>query len=80
MSDQPSRPPTDYRAGRRKEERNLAIAVVVALVGVGGALIGLIYGGGAAALGLICLLAGAGIFGLLWLILILIERWANRPG
>jgi hypothetical protein len=76
MNDQ--RPPTDYRRERRKSDRNLALAVVIFLVGVGGTLIALIYGGGAAALGLVCLLAGAGIFGLLWLILTLMERWAEK--
>jgi hypothetical protein len=75
-----SRPPTDYRAIRRRTDRNLAIAVVIALVGVGGALIAVIYGGGAAALGLVCLLAGAGIFGLLWLLLTLMERWTEGDG
>jgi hypothetical protein len=79
MNDQPSsRPPTDYRGYRRRSDRNLAIAVVIFLVGVGGTLIALIYGGGAAALGLVCLLAGAGLFGLIWLILTLIGRWAER--
>ncbi len=72
------RPPTDYRGIRRKTDRNLALAVVIFLVGVGGALIAFVYGGGAAALGLVCLLGGAGIFGLLWLILTLMGRWANR--
>ncbi len=70
--------PTDYRAFRRRTDRNLALAVVIFLVGVGGTLIALIYGGGAAALGLVCLSAGAGMFGLVWLILTLLERWANR--
>jgi len=51
MTRQPPRPPTDYRAYHRKTERNLAIAIVLVLVGVGGALIAAIYGGGAAALG-----------------------------
>ena len=74
----PPRPPTDYRGFRKKTDRNLAIAVVVMLVGVGGALIAFIYGGGAAILGVVCLLAGAGLFGLVWLILTLMERWANR--
>ena len=78
MENRPARPPTDYRAYRRKTERTLAIAVVVALVGVGGALIALIYGRGAAAFGLVCLLGGSGVFGLLWLLLALMERWANR--
>ena len=73
-----SHPPTDYRAQRRRNERNLALAIVIMLVGVGGALIALIYGGGAAALGLVCLLGGAGLFGLLWLILTLMERWAGK--
>ena len=78
-SESPSpRPPTDYRAYHRKTDRNLAIAVVVMLVGVGGALIAFIYGGGAAILGIVCLLAGAGLFGLVWLILTLMERWADR--
>lgn len=71
------RSPTDYRRERRKTERNLALAVVIFLVGVGGTAIALVYGGGAAALGITCLLAGAGMFGLVWLILTLVERWAG---
>jgi len=71
-------PPTDYRAQRRKTERTLAWAVVLFLVGGGGAAIALVYGRSAALLGLTCLLAGAGLFGLVWLILTLMERWANR--
>jgi len=80
MGDSPkaTRRPTDYRAIRRKTDRNLALAVVIFLVGVGGTLIALIYGGGAAALGLVCLLAGVGLFGLIWLILTLIERWTKE--
>jgi hypothetical protein len=78
MNEPTPRPPTDYRAYRRKTDRDLALAVIVMLVGVGGALIALIYGGGAAVLGLVCLLGGAGLFGLVWLILSLLERWANR--
>ena len=72
------RPPTDTRAFRRRTDRNLAWAVVIFLVGVGGTLIALIYGGGAAVLGLVCLSAGAGLFGLVWLILTLLERWAKN--
>jgi hypothetical protein len=41
--------------------------------GIGGASIALVYGGGAAVLGLTCLMAGAGLFGLVWLILTLLE-------
>jgi hypothetical protein len=72
------RPPTDYRRDRRKSDRNLALAVVIFLVGVGGTLIVLVYGGGAAILGVVCLAAGAGLFGLLWLILTLMERWVEK--
>ena len=43
------RPPTDYRATRRKSDPNLALAVVIFLVGVGGTAIVLGYGGGPAA-------------------------------
>ncbi len=74
----PPRPPTDYRGLRRRTDRNLALAVVIFLVGVGGGLIALIYGGGAAVLGIVCLLFGAGLLGLLWLILTLMERWAGQ--
>jgi hypothetical protein len=72
------RPPTDYRAFRRRTDRNVALAVVLSLVGGGGTAIALVYGGGAAILGLACLLAGAGLLGVVWLILTLLERWANR--
>jgi protein-S-isoprenylcysteine O-methyltransferase Ste14 len=70
-------PPTDTRAIRRRTERNLALAVVLFLVGVGGAAIATVYGAGPALVGLTCLLAGAGLFGLLWVILSLLERWAG---
>ncbi len=74
----PPRPPTDTRALRRTSDRNLALAVVLFLVGVGGVLITLIYGAGPAVAGIACLAAGAGIFGLIWLILTLMERWAGE--
>ncbi len=77
-SSQPTKQPTDYRAYRRRTDRNLALAVVIFLVGVGGALIALIYGGGAAILGGACLLFGAGVFGLVWGILTLMERWTKE--
>jgi hypothetical protein len=72
------RPPTDTRADRRRLDRNLAWAVVIFLVGVGGIAIGLAYGRAAVFLGVTCLGAGAFIFGLLWLILTLMEKWAGR--
>jgi len=63
---------------RRSMDRTLAWAVVLCLVGVGGALIALVYGTGAAALGLTCLLGGAGLIGLLWLVVTLLGRWAGE--
>jgi hypothetical protein len=69
--------PTDRRASRRREQRRLFWVVVVFLVVVGGITIALVYGPSAAVLGLMCLLTGAGVLGLLWLILRLLERLAQ---
>jgi len=68
----------DLRAWRRKEDRQLALVIILFLVVVGGVTIGLVYGWGVALTGALCLLAGAGIFGLLWLMLSLIERWLGQ--
>jgi protein-S-isoprenylcysteine O-methyltransferase Ste14 len=74
----PALPPTDYRARRRRDDRALFLAVIAVLLGVGGGLIFLIYGASALITGLACLLVGAGLLALLWLIMTGIERWANR--
>ena len=68
---------TDLRGQRRREQRRLLWAVIAFLVVGGTVTIALVYGVPAAALGLVCLLAGAGILGLLWLIMLLIERLAK---
>lgn len=86
MSDPPGLPPdapparsaTDTRGLRRKNDRALLIAVLVILLGVGGGLIGLIYGPGAGVTGIACLLVGVGLLLFLWFVLGGIERWANR--
>ncbi len=70
--------PTNLRAQRKREQRRLFWIVAVFLVVVGSISIGLAYGPSAAVLGLGCLLTGAGVLGLLWFILTLIERWANK--
>ncbi len=70
--------PTNLRAQRKREQRRLFWIVAVFLVVVGSISIGLAYGPSAAVLGMGCLLTGAGVLGLLWLILTLIERWANK--
>ncbi len=69
--------PTDLRQHRRKMERTLVIAVVIALVGVGSLVIGIVYGKTAILTGLLCLLPGAGIFVALWLLLSGLE-WLTR--
>lgn len=68
---------TDRRARRRREQRRLLWVVIAFLVVAGGAAIALTYGLQALPLGLLCLLTGAGVLGLLWLILLLIERLAR---
>ena len=75
---QPDRPPTDYRAMRRRDDRALLLAVIAVLLVVGGGLIYIFYGTGALITGLACLIFGVGILLLLWLIMTAIERWANR--
>jgi hypothetical protein len=77
MSEDPPRP-TDLRARRRVEQRRLFLAVIAFLVVVGTATIILVYGPGAGILGLACLLAGAGVLALLWLILSLVERASSK--
>ena len=68
----------DLRAFRRREDRLLALVIVLFLVIVGGIAIGLVYGWSIAAAGILCLLGGAGVFGLVWLLLVLTERWIGR--
>jgi len=67
----------DLRQQRRREQRRLLWAVIVFLVVGGTVTIALVYGLPAAALGLVCLLSGAGLLVLLWLIMLLIERLAK---
>lgn len=69
--------PTNPRAQRRREQRRLFWIVAAFLVVGGSIAITLAYGPQAAILGLGCLLAGAGILGLLWLILLLMERFSK---
>jgi hypothetical protein len=57
--------------------RRLLWLVLFVLVIVGGGLIWVIYGTSAAALGLACLLVGAGVIGLLWIIFTLLGKWVG---
>jgi len=65
------------RARRRREQRRLFWTVVAFLVVGGSIAIVLVYGPQATMFGLVCLLGGAGVLGLLWLVLLLIERLAK---
>jgi protein-S-isoprenylcysteine O-methyltransferase Ste14 len=64
-----SKEPTNMRQHRRNMERTLVIAVVLVLVVVGAVIIGAVYGWSSIFTALLCLLPGAGIFVLLWLVL-----------
>jgi Mn2+/Fe2+ NRAMP family transporter len=68
---------SDFRQQRQREQRRLFWMVLAFLVIGGTITIALVYGPPAAVLGLVCLLAGAGVLILLWLILLLIERLAK---
>jgi uncharacterized membrane protein YhaH (DUF805 family) len=70
--------PTNPRASRRRAQRQIFWIVIGFLVIGGTVAIALVYGPPAAALGLACLLVGAGLLSLLWLILGLLEKWAGR--
>ena len=72
-----SNKPTDRRSQRRREQRRLFWIVLAFLVVAGSAAIGLAYGWRAVFLGLGCLLVGAAVLGLLWLILAALERAAD---
>ena len=72
------RPLQDLRAFRRREDRRLILVIMLFLVVVGGVAIGIVYGWSNAAAGVLCLIGGATVLGLVWLILVLVERWAKR--
>lgn len=75
--DMARRQPTDLRKQRAQLYRGLALLTVFVLVIGGGVLIGVFYGAPAGLLGLVCLIGGAGLIGLLWLVFTLIGKWVN---
>jgi hypothetical protein len=72
------RPPTDSRRTRKRGERQILLLIVATLVFVGGGLIAVFYGFEGLLAALPCLLGGAGILLVLYLVLVGMERWANR--
>ena len=79
MGDPRSKPSdaSDLRRDRRREQRRLLWMVLAFLIVAGGLVIALSYGAPAAVIGLVCLVAGAGLVLLLWQILRVIE-WLGK--
>ena len=63
---------------RQQTQVRLILVGLAILVVVGGGLVWAIYGQAAAITAVTCLLAVAGLFGLLWLLLSLLERWVKE--
>jgi hypothetical protein len=63
---------------RRQTQSRLIAGGLLILLGVGGGLVGLLYGRTAALTVLLCLSAAAGIFGLLWLILAVLDLFVKE--
>lgn len=79
MSDKGSKsPPTDMRRYRKESDRRFLMLVVFTLVIVGGGLIGFILGPEALITALPCLLVGAGLIVVPWLLLTAVEKWRQR--
>lgn len=63
---------------QRQTQRRLILAGFLILLGVGGGLVWALYGRTAAVTAIAFLLVGAGLFGLLWLILALLDLWVKK--
>ena len=73
--------PTDLRRHRTITDRNLLVGFFATLFIVGGGLIFLIYGGGAAVTGVLCVAGAAMLAGVVTLIMLGIERlsqWLDK--
>jgi len=66
------------RQHHQQTQSRLVVAGFLILLGVGGGLMWVLYGRTAAVATVACLLVGAGLFGLLWLVLALLERWVKK--
>lgn len=73
--DKPSFRPDRHR---RQTQNRLVAAGFLILLGVGGGLVWLLYGRGAALTAAACLLITLGLAGLVSLILLLLERWVGE--
>lgn len=77
----PDHRPTNLRRHRSQTDRNLLLGFFAVLFVVGGGLIWLVYGRGAAALGLACMALGAVLLGVVTLIMLGLQglsEWLDR--
>lgn len=68
----------DPRRHLQQTQGSLIVAGLAVLIIVGGGLVWWLYGHVAAASTVACLLVAAGLIGLLWLILVLLEKWVRE--
>ncbi|NIV33058.1 MAG: hypothetical protein GWN58_27515 [Anaerolineae bacterium] len=61
----------------QQTQSRLIVAGLALLIIVGGGLVWLLYGDVAAVSAVSCLLVAVGLVGLLWVILVVLERWAK---
>ena len=71
---------SDLERHRQQTYARLVLGGLSILILVGGGLIWLLYGRSAALTAVACLLVAASLFGLLWLILSLLELWVQDDG
>jgi hypothetical protein len=64
----------------RQTQTRLVVIGFAILLFLGGGLVLLLYGPGAALTAVACILAFAGILGLLWLLLSALEKWVKDDG
>jgi protein-S-isoprenylcysteine O-methyltransferase Ste14 len=73
----PAEIPTNYRAMKRRTERNLIVGGFVILVVVGGGLVGVLYGFDAMLQSWLCMGGAVALLGGMWLIFKVIEKFIN---
>ncbi len=73
----PAERPTDYRAMKRRTERNLIVGGFIILVVVGGSLVGVLYGFDAMFQSWLCIGGAVALLGGIGLIFKVIEKFIN---
>jgi uncharacterized membrane protein len=68
----------DPRRHQRQTQIRLLFGGLAIVAIVGGGIVWALYGGSAAVTAVMCLLVAAGVMGLLWLILTLLESWVKE--